>query len=135
MDFSVNYIAVLVATIAAAVVSAAWYSFALAAQVNALRSGDATIAGRAPGPGLIALSIIANLIAAWVLAVFLESLFGDATIAQGLMTAGLAWLGFSVTTMTVIQTFGYRAPGFIFVDGGQWLIVLLVMGAVIGAFG
>jgi hypothetical protein len=37
--------------------------------------------------------------------------------------------------MTVIQTFGYRSAGFVFVDGGQWLVVLLVMGAVIGAFG
>ena len=34
-----------------------------------------------------------------------------------------------------IQTFGFRAPGFLWVDGAQWLIVLLVMGAVIGAFG
>jgi hypothetical protein len=135
MDFSVNYLAVAVATVAAAIVSALWYSGLFAAKVNALRAGDPTIAGRTPGPGLIGLSVIANLVAAFILAVFLESLFATPTIADGLFTAALAWLGFSATTLTVIQTFGYRASGFVLVDGGQWLAVLLVMGAVLGAFG
>jgi hypothetical protein len=135
MDFSINYVAVLVATVAAAIVSAAWYSFLMAGPVNALRAGDPTIKGRQPGPPLILLSVLANLVAAFVLAVFLETLFGTPTVADGLITAALAWLGFSATTMTVIQTFGFRAPGFLWVDGGQWLLVLLVMGVVIGAFG
>ncbi|MGD9739227.1 MAG: DUF1761 domain-containing protein [Bauldia sp.] len=135
MDFAVNYLAVLVATVAAAIVSAAWYSFIFAGAVNALRAGDATIAGRTPGPPLILLSVIANLVAAFILAVFLETLFGTPTIGNGLLVAALAWLGFSATTMTVIQTFGYRAPGFLLVDGLQWLLVLLVLGAIIGAFG
>lgn len=135
MDFAVNYVAVLVATAAAAIVSAAWYSFIFAGAVNALRSGDATIAGRNPGPALILLSVIANLVAAFVLAVFLETIFGTPSVGDGLLVAALAWIGFSATTMTVVQTFGYRAPAFLLVDGLQWLVVLLVMGAVIGAFG
>jgi hypothetical protein len=135
MDFSINYVAVLVATVAAAIVSAAWYSFIMAGPVNALRAGDPTISGRQPGPPLILLSVLANLVAAFVLAVFLETLFATPDIGNGLLVAALAWLGFSATTMTVIQTFGFRAPGFLWVDGAQWLIVLLVMGAVIGAFG
>ncbi|MCW5718529.1 MAG: DUF1761 domain-containing protein [Bauldia sp.] len=135
MHFSINFVAVLAATVGAAVVSAAWYSFIMAGPVNALRAGDPTIRGRQPGPPLILLSVLANLVAAFVLAVLLESLFGTPGIGDGLLVAALAWLGFSATTMTVIQTFGFRAPGFLWVDGAQWLIVLLVMGAVMGAFG
>ncbi|MEQ1857854.1 MAG: DUF1761 domain-containing protein, partial [Longimicrobiales bacterium] len=135
MDFSVNFVAVLVATVATAIVSAAWYSFIMAGPVNALRAGDPTIHGRQPGPPLILLSVLANLVAAFVLAVLLESLFGSPSIGDGLIVGALAWVGFSATTMTVIQTFGFRASGFLWVDGGQWLVVLLVMGAVIGAFG
>ena len=107
----------------------------MAGAVNALRAADPTISGRQPGPPLILLSVLANLIAAFVLAVFLGTLFAAPDIGDGLIVGALAWLGFSATTMTVIQTFGFRAPGFLWVDGGQWLIVLLVMGAVIGAFG
>lgn len=136
MDFSVNYVAVLVATVAAAIVSAAWYSFLFAAQVNTLRAADLQIAGRTPGPPLIALSVIANLVAAFVLAVLIESIFGaEADIVDGLLTAALCWAGFAMTALTVIHTFGFRHAGFVVVDGGQWLLVLLVMGVVIGAFG
>ena len=45
--------AVLVATVAAAIVSAAWYSFIMAGTVNALRAGDPTIRGRQPGPPVV----------------------------------------------------------------------------------
>lgn len=134
MDFAVNYLAVSVATIAAAMLSAAWYSGIFAAQVKALRAGDLVIAGRQPGPPLIMLSVLANLIAAFVLAVLLKSIYGDASIGEGLLVAALVWLGFSFTTMTVIQTFGFRASGFLLADGGQWLVVLAAMGAILGAF-
>jgi hypothetical protein len=136
MEFSVNYVAVLVATVAAAIASAAWYSFLFAAQVNTMRAADLQIAGRAAGPPLIALSVVANLIAAFVLAVLIESIFGpEADVVDGLITAALCWLGFAMTALTVIHTFGYRHRAFVVVDGGYWLVVLLLMGVVIGAFG
>jgi hypothetical protein len=45
------------------------------------------------------------------------------------------WLGFVVTTIAVNYAFGGRKPMLIVIDSGHWLLVLLLMGAIIGAMG
>jgi hypothetical protein len=45
------------------------------------------------------------------------------------------WLGFVATTMLVYHSFSGTRPALTAIDGGHWLAVLLVQGAVIGAFG
>jgi len=134
LNFGVNYLAVLVAAIAGVVVNALWYAVILKGQVTALRKGDATIAGRDPAPPMYGIAIAGQLVCAFVLAVLLRSL-GMTTIIGGLTVAVLVWLGFTVTAMAQVQTFGYRKPGFIFVDGSNWLVAMLAMGAILGAFG
>ena len=81
-------------------------------------------------------AIVANLIMAWVLAGLIGHLGpGQATIRNGLISAGFCWLGFVVTTQSVNYAFTNRKPSLILIDSGHWLGVLLIMGAVIGAFG
>src|SRR5674476_745221 len=43
--------------------------------------------------------------------------------------------GFVITTLVVNNTFGMRSAKLIAIDGGHWLAVLLLMGAIIGAWG
>ena len=45
------------------------------------------------------------------------------------------WTGFVITTMGVNHTFGGQKPMLTLIDGLYWLAVLVLMGAVIGAFG
>jgi hypothetical protein len=56
-------------------------------------------------------------------------------LAGGVVTAALVWLGLVATTMTVNNTLAGRKAMLTVVDGGHWLIVLLVMGAVLGLLG
>ena len=134
LNFGVNYLAVLVATIAGVVINALWYSVILKGQVTALRKGDATIAGRDPAPPMYGVAIAGQLVCAFALAVLLRSL-GMTTVVGGLTVAGVVWLGFTVTAMAQVLTFGYRQPGFILVDGSNWLVAMLAMGAILGSFG
>ncbi len=134
LNFAVNYLAVVVAAAAGVVINALWYSAILKAQVSALRKADATIAGRDPAPPLYGIAIAGQLICAFVLAVMLRSL-GMTDVVGGLTVAALVWLGFAITAMAQVHTFGYRQPGFVIVDGGNWLIAMLAMGAILGAFG
>jgi hypothetical protein len=83
-------------------------------------------------PFLIA--IIANLIMAWVLAGLIAHT-GTVTIRSGIISAAFAWFGFVITTLAVNYGFSGRKPMLTLIDGGHWLGVLLIMGAVIGAFG
>jgi Protein of unknown function (DUF1761) len=53
----------------------------------------------------------------------------------GVVTGFFVWLGFVITTMGVNHAFGGAKPMLTFIDGGYWLAVLLMQGAVIGAFG
>ena len=44
-------------------------------------------------------------------------------------------LGFVATTQTVNYTFAKRSLKLLLIDGGHWLVVLLVQGAIIGFMG
>lgn len=54
---------------------------------------------------------------------------------NGLISGAFVWLGFVITTLTVNNMFGLRSHRLIAIDGGHWLGVLLVMSAIIGAWG
>ena len=60
---------------------------------------------------------------------------GDITIRGGVVSGFFVWLGFVITTMGVNHTFSGAKPILTAIDGGYWLLVLLIQGAVIGAFG
>jgi len=90
--------------------------------------------GASKAPFIIA--IVANLVMAWVLAGLIGHLGpGQTTIRNGLISASFCWLGFVITTQSVNYAFGGRKSSLTVIDGGHWLGVLLIMGAVIGAFG
>ena len=132
MNFAVNYLAVLGAAIAGAIINAAWYSGVFAKVVNDLRAGDPTIAGRAPAPPLYGVALAAQFAMAFTLAVFLKTL-GLSGWSSGIMVGFFAWLGFSATVLAVVETFGYRPVRFLIVDAGNWLVTLLAMGAILGS--
>ena len=73
---------------------------------------------------------------AWVLAGLLSHLGpGQTTVWNGIVSAAFVWLGFVATTIAVNNMFSYRKPKLSVIDSGHWLVVLIVMGAIIGAFG
>ncbi|MBI3702911.1 MAG: DUF1761 domain-containing protein [Rhizobiales bacterium] len=88
--------------------------------------------GAAPWPLIVALA--ADLLMAWMLAGVIGHL-GAVSVKNGVIAAFFLWLGFVITTLAVNNTFGMRKPLLIAIDGGHWLAALLLMGAVIGAWG
>jgi hypothetical protein len=133
LNFAVNYLAVLVAAVAGVAINALWYSVILKGQIDALRKADATIAGRDPAPPMYGVAIVGQLLSAFVLAVVLKST-GTSGIGGGVAVGALAWLGLSLPAMAQVLTFGYRQRGFVLVDGANWLLSYLVMGAILGAW-
>jgi Protein of unknown function (DUF1761) len=84
----------------------------------------------------LALAFTACLIMAWMLAGVLGHLGpGQVTLRNGLISAAFLWFGFVLTTTVVNNAFSGRTWGLTAIDVGHWLIVLLAMGAVIGAIG
>jgi len=128
---------ILAATIAGYVVGAIWYGVLGERWLKALGLTKADISTDAGKPKSFAPFIIAffaDLVMAFVLAGLIGHL-GLITIRTGLISGAIVWSGFVLTTLTVNNSFAMRSKALIWIDGGHWLLVLLVMGGVIGGVG
>jgi len=137
MSFTgVNYIAVIIAALAAFGLGAVWYMVLSKPWLSAMGKTGAELRQHT-GPAKVlpfVISILSLLIMAWMLAGLMGHL-GDVTVRGGVITGFFVWLGFVITTMGVNHAFGGAKPMLTLIDGGHWLAVLLIEGAVIGAFG
>ncbi len=57
------------------------------------------------------------------------------TVRSGVISGAFCWFGFVITTMLVNYSFARRGWRLLLIDGGHWLVVLVLMGAIIGAMG
>lgn len=81
-------------------------------------------------------TIIAQLIMAFMLAGILGHLGADQmTVKGGMITAVFVWLGFAVTATAVNYAWQRATLMLAVIDGGHWLGVLLIQGAILGAMG
>ena len=133
---NINPLAVLIAAIGGWLVGGAWYAAFAKPWMAALGKTREDLVGPSgkPSPIPFVVSFFALLLMAAVLSA-LVSRFGPVTLGQGILVGFLAWLGFVLTSMGVNHGFTGQRPALIAIDGGHWLAVLLLQGAVIGAFG
>src|SRR5262245_17193475 len=134
MNFAVNYLAVIVAAIVGIGLSALWYTVLWAGPNRTARALDKQIGGVDPPVALIPYAMVGNLLAAFALAVILEST-GAVNIANGLVAGALVGIGIALPVAAQIHLYGFRPRTFIPMDAGEWIVALVLMGAVIGAFG
>lgn len=82
--------------------------------------------------GPMAISFAAELVMAAILALVLRHLAGEgATLLDGIATGGVMWLGFVVTTLVTNHAYQGAKRSLTVIDGGHWLGVCLIQGAVI----
>jgi hypothetical protein len=130
---SVNYLAILVAAIAAFVFGAVYYGTLGKPWMKAARIDPATAK---MSPVLFITSFICELIMAWVLAGILWHVgAGVFTLGNGLVSGFLLWLGFIVTTVAVNQRYQGFGWDLTIIDSLHWLGVTLIMGAILGWWG
>ena len=133
----VNYLAVLIAAVVAWIAGAAWYmslgKFWMAAL--GMTAAQMETAKQRPYAWLpFVLVFVGHVVMAWTLAGILGH-FGTVTIRAGVITGALCWFGFVLTSMLANNAFAMRSYRLTAIDGGHYLIVLVVMGAIIGAMG
>jgi hypothetical protein len=134
---SLNYLAILIAAVAGFAVGAAWYTMLAKPWMaaNGFTPESVAAARLRPGGRLpFFFAACANVVMAAMLAGIMFHV-GPLTIRNGLISGGLIWLGFVFTAMLVNNAFARRDPHLLWLDGGHWLAVLLVEGAILGAMG
>jgi hypothetical protein len=134
-----NYLAVVIAAVAAWLAGAAWYMSLGKIWTAALGVTTEQMHGRSRGPGAylpFVIAFVANLIMAWVLAGLLGHFgAGQVTLLNGIESGAFCWFGFVITTLVVNNSFAHRDLRLLLIDGGHWLVVLVLTGAVIGVMG
>lgn len=135
----INYLAVVIAAVAAWLASAVWYMSLSRPYVAALGKTPEQMAADRKKPWAFlrfVCTFVANVIIAWMLAGVLGHLGpGQVTLRNGIISAAFLWFGFVLTTMTINYSFAGRDKRLLAIDAGNWLVVLLVIGAVVGAVG
>lgn len=135
MSFAgISYTAVLVAAIASYVFGAVWYMALSKQWIAALDKTEAEFKSRKPSAVPFIIAFVAQLVMAVVLAGIIGHL-GPPTPKTGLITAGLVYIGFVLTTLVTNHGFQGNKPSLTVIDGLHWLGVLLIQGVVIGLFG
>jgi len=132
MNFAgMNYAAVVVAAIVGFLAGAIWYGLLGKQWLAALGKTKDEIK---PTPGPFITAAVAILVMAYVLAGAIGHL-GEVTLRNGVISGAILWVGFVATTVAVNNAFRGAKVSLTLIDAGHWLVVLLLMGGVIGAFG
>jgi hypothetical protein len=132
-----NWMAIIVAAIAAWVFGAVYYGILgktwIAAQGETMDSLKARNAGKyAPAKAApFVISFVAEIVMAAALSGILVH-SGMAGPRQGAITGALIWLGFVLTTILVNNAYAFRSPKLTAIDAGHWLGALIIIGAVVG---
>lgn len=140
MDFAgLNYLAILVAAAVSFMFGGIWYGALAKPWMAAAGIDDEMMKASKEGGKTTQLMIsafVASLVMAWVLAGLIGHLgSGQVTIYNGIISGAFVWLGFVATTLVTNHGFQMKLGRLTLIDGGHWLGVLLIQGAVIGAFG
>jgi fatty acid desaturase len=137
MSFAgLNYLAILVAAIASFAFGAVWYMSLGKQWMAALGKTEEQLIGTGgkPEPIPFVLAFLCQLVIAWVLAGIFGHL-GQYSLRTGVISAFFIWMGFVATTLIVNHRFQKSPWSLTFIDGGHWLGVLLIQGAILGAWG
>jgi hypothetical protein len=132
----INYIAVLLATIAGFLFGGVWYGIFSKQWMAAAGKTEQELKRSGSLAVPLIVTAIAQLIMAYVLAGVIGHLGpGRVTLWNGLVSGFFIWFGFVLTTLVVNHSFQGQSRTLTLIDGGHWLGVLLIEGAIIGVMG
>lgn len=127
----VNYLAVLLAALSAFVLGGLWYSALFAKQWAALCGQSEETLKSGSMPLTFGGAFLLNLLAAYVLAMFVAGMALEAAALAGL-SVGLCWVA---TSFGVSYLFERRPLGLWLINAGYFTLHFTAMGAILGAMG
>lgn len=133
-DFTtVNWVAVMIAAVAAFVLGGAWYSPVMFGRF--LPTLMANVESRTGESRNIVAIFVTAFVLLWVAASFLAGLIGPTASARDGLDVGLAIGAFFVfAPLTISSIFGSRPVRMVLITGAYFLACYGVMGLILGAF-
>jgi Protein of unknown function (DUF1761) len=135
----INYLAIVIAAVAAWLAGAGWYMAFGKSWMAALGTTPEKMQAMRGEPGGLLpfiYAFAAELVMAFALAGVIGHLGpGQVTLRNGIISGAATWFGFVIPTMLVNNSFARRDWRLMLIDGGHWLVVLVLIGGIIGAMG
>jgi len=129
-----NYLAITLAAVACFLFEAAWYSYFLQSWLQGIGRTQEWLDHTGINVGLqFATALLSEAVIASAISCVTQ-LTGPQTALRGMRAAALLWLGFVITTSTTEYVFEVRTYKIFAINAGFWLIGMVLMGAIVGAW-
>lgn len=135
IHFDVNWLAILLATVASMALGMAWYMGLSKQWIAATGKKKDELLGSGGSAAPFVWAAIAQFIMAYFIAVLTPTLMGAMGIYSAVMVGVHMWLGFIITSMVLNHRYQNQKWALTIIDGGYLLGVMVVQGVVIGLFG
>ena len=133
-NIRLNWIAILVAAIAAFIFEALWFSVFMKEWLAGIGRTMEWLVASGLNPSIqYAVAILCSIVTATVLSICIQA-SGKQTAARGVLCAVVLWAGFIVTSWAKAYIFEVRGFEIYFIYTGYYLIELVLMGAIVGAW-
>ena len=132
LTFDVNWLAIVVAIVANMIIGAAWYGVLATPWLDGIgKTREEIQENQSWQP--YAVAVLNSLLMAFVLANVI-SWTGLTGLVNGLLAGLLMWIGFTGFTFAANHAFEGRSLQLWLINSGTYLLGLLVMGAILGAW-
>ena len=131
-----NWLAVIVATLAYFVIGALWYAPPVFGKAWMAAGGMTVEPGDGPGPAIFAVPLVGSVLSAVALGM-LAAASGTATLTEGLVLGVVVAIGFALAISLVTATFESTKPKPMVwgaVNAGYHIVGTIAAGAIIGAW-
>jgi hypothetical protein len=129
-----NWVAILVAAIASFLFEALWFSVFLNEWIAGIGRTREWLMSSGMSPALqYGVAILCAVIAAAVLSICIQA-SGEHSARRGILVGAIVWLGFIATSWATEYIFEVRTLQIYAINAGFWLLDLVLMGAIVGAW-
>jgi hypothetical protein len=129
-----NYLAIVIAAVACFLFEAAWYSLFLEAWLKGIGHDHAWLVGQGANPALqYGTALLSEALIATAISCVTQ-LTGTLTALRAMKVAAILWLGLVLPTIAVEEVFEVRSYALFAVNTGFWLLGMVLMGAIVGAW-
>lgn len=129
-----NYLAILIAAIACFLLEAGWYSYFMDPWLNGIGRTRQWLMSQGVNPALqYGTALIAAVLVATAISCVTQ-LTGAQTAFRGIKVAVLLWLGFVLPIWATEYVFEVRTYALFAINTGIWLVGMVMMGAIVGAW-
>lgn len=135
LDLDVNWIGILLATVASMALGMAWYMGLSKQWVAATGKKQEDLMGSGGSAAPFVFAAISQFIMACFIAVLTPALMDETSVSTAITLGVMMWFGFILTSMVLNHRYQNMSWSLTLIDGGYLLGVVIVQGLVIGLFG